>query len=45
MKQETVIRNLSKLKDEKIIDIKGKEIVILDSEVLEESALGPTNTP
>ena len=45
MKQETVIRNLSKLKDEKIIDIKGKEIVILDSEVLEESALGSTNTP
>ncbi|MBW1838366.1 MAG: Crp/Fnr family transcriptional regulator [Deltaproteobacteria bacterium] len=45
MKQETVIRNLSKLKDEKIIDIKGKEIVILDSEVLEENALGSPNTP
>ena len=45
MKQETVIRNLSKLKDEKIIEIKGKEIVILDSEVLEESALGSPNTP
>ena len=38
MKQETVIRNLSKLKDEKIIDIKGKEIIILDPEVIEKIA-------
>jgi CRP/FNR family transcriptional regulator len=41
MKQETVIRNLSKLKNEKIIDIKGKEIIILNPESLEETALGP----
>jgi len=40
MKQETVIRNLSKLKDEKLIDIKGKEIIILNPESLEETALG-----
>jgi len=40
MKQETVIRNLSKLKDEKIIDIKGKEIVILNPEALEETSQG-----
>lgn len=44
MKQETVIRNLSKLKDEKIIDIKGKEIIILNPEVLEQTALGPSKT-
>jgi CRP/FNR family transcriptional regulator len=44
MKQETVIRNLSKLKDEKIIDIKGKEIIILDAEVLERNSLGHTAT-
>ena len=42
MKQETVIRNLSKIKAEKIIDIKGKEIIILNPEVLEETALGYT---
>lgn len=40
MKQETVIRNLSKLKDERIIDIKGKEIIILNPEALEEIGLG-----
>jgi CRP/FNR family transcriptional regulator len=45
MKQETVIRNLSRLKDEKIIDIKGKEIIILNQEVLEETAQGDTTTP
>ena len=42
MKQETVIRNLSKIKADKIIDIKGKEIIILNPEVLEETALGYT---
>jgi len=42
MKQETVIRNLSKLKDEKIIDIKGKEIIIVNPAVLEETAKGST---
>jgi len=40
MKQETVIRNLSKLKDEKVIDIKGKEIIILNPESLEETSHG-----
>ena len=44
MKQETVIRNLSKLKDERIIDIKGKEIVILHPATLEKTALGATTT-
>lgn len=45
MKQETVIRNLSKLKDEKIIDIKGKEIIILNPEIIEEIAQGTSKTP
>jgi len=45
MKQETVIRNLSKLKDEKIIDIKGKEIVILNPAILKETTQGSTTTP
>ena len=40
MKQETVIRNLSKLKGEKVIDIKGKEIIIRNPETLEEIAQG-----
>lgn len=40
MKQETVIRNLSKLKNEKIIDIKGKEIIIRNPEALDETAQG-----
>jgi len=44
MKQETVIRNLSKLKDEKIIDIKGKEIIILNPEVIEKIAQGSSKT-
>ena len=44
MKQETVIRNLSKLKDEKIIDIKGKEIIILNPEIIEEIAQGSSKT-
>jgi len=40
MKQETVIRNLSKLKDEKVINIKGKEIIICNPETLEKIAQG-----
>lgn len=40
MKQETVIRNLSKLKEEKVIAIKGKEIIILNPKVLEKTARG-----
>jgi len=44
MKQETVIRNLSQLKDERIIEIKGKEIIVLNPEVLEETAQGYTKT-
>ena len=40
LKQETVIRSLSKLKEEKIIDIKGKEIIIRDPQVLEKIAQG-----
>jgi CRP/FNR family transcriptional regulator len=34
IKQETVIRNLTKLKEEKILDIKGKEIIIRNPELL-----------
>jgi len=45
MKQETVIRNLSKLKEESIIDIKGKEIIILDAKALEEVGSGNVRTP
>jgi CRP/FNR family transcriptional regulator len=43
MKQETVIRSFSKLKDEKIIDIKGKEIIIRNPKMLEETAQGHIN--
>jgi CRP/FNR family transcriptional regulator len=43
MKQETVIRNLSKLKDEKIIKIKGKEIIITNPQTLENIAQGTTS--
>jgi len=44
MKQETVIRNLSKLKDDKIIAIKGKEILILNPKALEKTARGYLET-
>jgi CRP/FNR family transcriptional regulator len=45
MKQETVIRSLSKLKDEKIIDIKGKEIIIRNPKMLEKIAQGSISNP
>jgi CRP/FNR family transcriptional regulator len=45
MKQETVIRNLSKLKEEKVIAIKGKEIIILHPKVLEKTARGYIAAP
>ena len=40
IKQETVIRNLAKLKDEKIIDIRGKEIIIRNPELLKTTVAG-----
>jgi CRP/FNR family transcriptional regulator len=40
IKQETVIRNLAKLKEEKILDIKGKEIVIKNPELLKKLVEG-----
>jgi len=39
MKQETVIRNLSKLKEEGLIDISGKEISIRNPKLLEKTSL------
>lgn len=45
MKQETFIRNLSRLKDEKIIDMKGKEFVIPNPAALEETAQVTINIP
>ena len=44
LKQETVIRSLSKLKEEKIIDIKGKEIIIRDPQILGKIAQGDSNS-
>jgi CRP/FNR family transcriptional regulator len=40
IKQETVIRNLARLKEEKIIDIKGKEIIIRNPERLTKTVEG-----
>ena len=40
IKQETVIRNLARLKDEKIIDIRGKEIIIRNPELLKKTVEG-----
>jgi CRP/FNR family transcriptional regulator len=40
IKQETVIRNLARLKEEKIIDIKGKEIMIRNYELLKKMVEG-----
>lgn len=45
MKQETVIRNLSRLKEEKVIAIKGKEIIIRNPEILEKIARGSIQSP
>lgn len=40
MKQETVIRNLARLKEERVIDIKGKEISIRNPELLAKTVQG-----
>jgi CRP-like cAMP-binding protein len=40
IKQETVIRNLARLKEEKIINIKGKEIIIRNYELLKKTVEG-----
>lgn len=40
IKQETVIRNLARLKQERIIDIKGKEIIIRNPELLKKTVEG-----
>ena len=40
MKQETVIRNLAKLREERIIDIKGKEISIRNQDLLAKTVQG-----
>lgn len=40
IKQETVIRNLSRLRQEQIIDIKGKEIIVRNYDLLQQTAEG-----
>jgi CRP/FNR family transcriptional regulator len=40
IKQETVIRNLTRLKEERIIDIRGKEIIIMNPELLRKTVEG-----
>jgi CRP/FNR family transcriptional regulator len=40
IKQETVIRNLARLREEKVIDIKGKEIIIRNPELLKKTVEG-----
>jgi len=40
IKPETVIRTLARLKEEKIIDIRGKEIIIRNPELLKKTGEG-----
>jgi len=40
MKQETVIRNLARLREERIVSIRGKEIIIRNQKLLEKTVQG-----